>query len=467
MVEGFLTAAHIDVTVDNVVVDVFKAPRVPEKVQAFMDAQEKWVRGRVARNNGRDPFFRQVGLLMKQYDGLRAGYAAQVPHVRARGNWAFQLLNGVGDFFDIIPAVDRSSRVDWLKLSREEAEHLHARSTHCSALVKVTPDYSELLYGHSSWWRYSNTNRIMKHYRFAFSDPSTAAQEISFSSYPGYLESLDDFYMLGSGIGWTQTSLAVMNHSLYDDHVKPESLLAWQRVRVASAMAHTAPEWAETFAKEASGTYSNQYMIIDFKLFEPKQPLPDDLFWVVEEVPGMVVAKDQTERLRQGYFSSYNIPFYPSVYDATGYPEMRAKHGTFWTFDLNVRAMQFRRDQGKVRGLDGLKEILRYNDFEKDALSFDGQRQNPLYAICSRGDLSDSGAASFGCYDTKVTNDRLVKNLQAEILNGPTRSHSLPTFSWSQFPKDRHEGLPQSYEFGFISTRPTAVGPSDAAQAEE
>ena len=41
-------------------------------------------------------------------------------------------------------------------------------------------------------------NRIFKHYHFAF-QAKTGANRISFSSYPGYLESLDDFYMMDAG----------------------------------------------------------------------------------------------------------------------------------------------------------------------------------------------------------------------------------------------------------------------------
>ena len=63
-----------------------------------------------------------------------------------------------------------------------------------------------------------------------------------------------DFYMMDSGLGMVQTSNGVMNHSLYD-LITTSSLLAWQRVRVASAMASTGKEWWEAFKTHASGTY--------------------------------------------------------------------------------------------------------------------------------------------------------------------------------------------------------------------
>ena len=62
-----------------------------------------------------------------------------------------------------------------------------------------------------------------------------------------------DFYMMDSGLGMVQTSLGVMNNTLLD-LITPHSLLAWQRVRVASAIAKTGEEWYTTFKTHASGT---------------------------------------------------------------------------------------------------------------------------------------------------------------------------------------------------------------------
>ena len=51
-----------------------------------------------------------------------------------------------------------------------------------------------------SWYMYSAMNRIYKHYAFKVSAPGRstlpANKVMSFSSYPGYLSSLDDFYII-------------------------------------------------------------------------------------------------------------------------------------------------------------------------------------------------------------------------------------------------------------------------------
>jgi hypothetical protein len=68
------------------------------------------------------------------------------------------------------------------------------------------------------------------------------------------------------------------------------------------------------------------------------------------------------------------------------------------SLQVSPRANIFRRDQGNVHALDDLKHLMRYNDFENDALS-NGQ---PVASVCSRGDLAKKGAIPKGCYDTKV-----------------------------------------------------------------
>lgn len=72
------------------------------------------------------------------------------------------------------------------------------------------------------------------------------------ASFPGILSSLDDFYLLGTGLFVTQTTNNVFNASLFS-LVTPAALLAWQRVRVAHALACTGKQWAQIFSKHNSG----------------------------------------------------------------------------------------------------------------------------------------------------------------------------------------------------------------------
>ena len=52
----------------------------------------------------------------------------------------------------------------------------------------------------------------------------------------------------------------------------------------------------------ATGTYNNQYMIIDLKKVQLGDQLANGTLWIIEQIPGLVVGTDQTAILRNGLF---------------------------------------------------------------------------------------------------------------------------------------------------------------------
>ena len=163
-------------------------------------------------------------------------------------------------------------------------------------------------------------------------------------------------------------------------------------------------------------------------------------------MPGHTASADQTNVLRMGgFWPSYNVPFYKSIYDISGNAAAAAKFGPEKSYSLAPRAKIFRRDAQKVESFPDYRDILRYNDFKNDKYS----NNNPWNAICSRGDLSNSPTPS-GCYDTKVTHVQAAKNMEAWALSGPTLSHDLPEFKWRDFSDQPHYGLPEVFSNRFI-----------------
>ena len=152
--------------------------------------------------------------------------------------------------------------------------------------------------------------RMMKHYHTPLHDASIKAHKVSFSSYPGMLESLDDFYMMDSGLAMVQTTNSMMNTTLYDvdNNTSPRtSVLAWQRVRVASLLAGNGPEWHANMGTMNSGTYENQYMVVDFNLYLPSSPLRDMTLTIGEQTPGLYEWTDQTTTLARGYCTVFTV----------------------------------------------------------------------------------------------------------------------------------------------------------------
>jgi hypothetical protein len=246
----------------------------------------------------------------------------------------------------------------------------------------------------------------------------------------------------------------IYNATLWDLCV-PESLLAWHRVRSANQLANSGPEWFEIVSRYNSGTYNNQYMLLDTKLFTPGQALQDNTLFVVEQVPGLVSGQDATRELERGYFSSFNVPYIHEIYDAAGYLSVDTKNNAlpYTEYQMAPRSSIFRRDQSMGETLEGMQKVMRENDFQTDPLS----HGSPWDAICARGDLDTSTDNPYGGggYDTKVTSVSMVTDtaaaggMRCSIVNGPTSQGQAP-FQWSTSGlDDRHMGQPDLWEFEF------------------
>ncbi|ESO88915.1 hypothetical protein LOTGIDRAFT_205711 [Lottia gigantea] len=452
--EGILTARSISQHIQNIRDVIFRIKDrsiIEEKLKEYFNKQDKWMRSMIEDKSPQDGFWRHVYYILSQLDGLIAGYQAArelKPSLPKLEEYDFQMLNSNGDIFDLINIVHPEAIPDWRKMNRQEAVqyvHTHGR---CSAMVKVLGAYENIYMSHSTWFNYGATYRIFKHWNFNIRDTQTSSKRLSFSSYPGFLISVDDFYILSSKMVMLQTTNNLFNKTLYK-YCKPESLLAWHRVRIANMMANSGKQWAVSFSRYNSGTYNNQYMIVDLKNIHLNKAIEDNALWIIEQIPGLVSSTDVTPILRTGYWPSYNVPFFEEVYNKSGYPEFVAKHGIDLSYQLAPRAKIFRRDEGKVTDLETFKHIMRYNDFKTDPYS----ESDPCNSVCCRGDLEKS-PNTMGCYDTKVTDFKMALNLQADVINGPTLGSDLPPFKWTSEFNQSHVGLPSFYNFSFIPTTP-------------
>jgi hypothetical protein len=74
-------------------------------------------------------------------------------------------------------------------------------------------------------------------------------------------------------------------------------VLEWARNNLANALASTSAEWVDIFSREASGTYTNMWMVLDTNRFVPgaPAPLPPGTLLVAEEMPGHIAVHDRSE----------------------------------------------------------------------------------------------------------------------------------------------------------------------------
>lgn len=85
-------------------------------------------------------------------------------------------------------------------------------------------------------------------------------------------------------------------------------------------MAKTGVQWVSLFSEMNSGTNNAQYMVLDYSIFTPGNPLKSGTFHVVEQIPGLIVKEDMTQHLQNvGFWASYNRPYFPQVRGETGH----------------------------------------------------------------------------------------------------------------------------------------------------
>jgi hypothetical protein len=122
------------------------------------------------------------------------------------------------------------------------------RKSHCSAALRIAPDLSDILIGHSTWCNYDSMIRIFKHYNLQYSTPQVS----SFSSYPGTVSSIDDYYMLQT-MSVMETTNAVLKLNV--SAISPVGTVpTFIRAQVANTLANGGRHWTEIFARENSGT---------------------------------------------------------------------------------------------------------------------------------------------------------------------------------------------------------------------
>ncbi|XP_039094570.1 putative phospholipase B-like 2 [Hyaena hyaena] len=432
-----------------------------EKLKSFLETNLEWMQEQMELNKG-SSYWHQVRLTLLQLKGLEDSYESSVTFPTGRFTvkpLGFLLLQLSGDLEDLEPA-----------LNKTKTKHVMGSGS-CSALIKLLPGQSDLLIAHNTWSSYQNMLRVIKKYWFQFREdpqvnsPLAPGNKLVFSSYPGTLFSCDDFYIVGSGLVALETTIGNRNPVLWK-YVQPrDCVLEWVRNVVANRLALDGDAWADIFQKFNSGTYNNQWMIVDYKAFVPGGPSPRRrVLTVLEQIPGMVVVADKTSELyEKTYWASYNIPYFERVFNASGMQALVAQYGDWFSYDGSPRAQIFRRNQSLVRDLDSMIRLMRYNDFLHDPLSLCKAcrpQANAENAISARSDLNPANGSypfqalqqrSHGGIDVKVTSMARAKDFRLVAASGPTWDQ-LPPFQWSTSPFSGllHMGQPDLWKFSPI-----------------
>lgn len=506
LAEGYLTAKRIVQQMYNV---VWTKPRQDPYIYEFLSSQYNYMRTNSNSRWREDSFWFQVGLSLARLDGLmdglKARQAKEIENLRTSGRQPIEIDDAMWPFYPVTymsiyelnsntelgeivgslakdgESVNTGRHTGGDEPSAELADlrlkpHEMAEETKCSSLVKLlnieNPEEADIIVSHNTWTSYSEMLRIYKTLNFDHvAHPSFVSRRFNMASYPGYLSSTDDWLtMRDTGILVTETTNECISNKRLRKYVVPNSVTTVIRSVIASVMASSGSQWFETFSRENSGTYNNQWIVVDYARFREwkRSPLAEatDILWIGEQAPGLLISKDMTAHLWEtSYWASYNRPYFSEIADVSGYSVASKLKGEWYHHQKCPRARMFTALHSAVTDIDSMKAIMTLNRWDVMNATYLHTHTCPKNQIAGRYDIdahldvnSDDfkkcgPVMAYGALDCKITNSDLMNQDSVLFVSAPLWNNSVPAFDWSTYPvseADAHWGHPEVWNFDFV-----------------
>ncbi|OHT16034.1 Phospholipase B-like protein C [Tritrichomonas foetus] len=442
--EGFLAQSQI-FDAFNLYLDSIFGNRSNPYPQNFIDYMTENM-NYALEHFSQDPNY---NIFLQMFNGLSDGYNTKAFEKCRDSSQCNQNITKVllwsyssnGDLIDILPMLGLMKYSD----------HKRAR---CTAFIKLLPDFSDIYMSHNTWTDYRQLHAVMKKIHLPIDYFN--AKTVILSTRIGMVGSVDDFYVSDSNLMVFETSLLNMNETLLKSYVHPKRLNYWVRANTAMFVAQNGTHWIDIFMKDNSGTYNNDYYIIDVNKFTPGEKPTKDLVWLVEQTPSDIIYKsDVTQNLTtKGHIASFNVPVSSEIYDLMDYKSRADIDVLYVPFFENCRYLISEREMPKVENFEDFKQIGRFNQYLTDPVS----NGNPLATIAARNELNTSLENDDffeGALDNKVcrASDVFTK-FMVHVINSPTNSvkDNVPvfTFNFDRLKNYPHDGLPETFDFQYI-----------------
>jgi hypothetical protein len=411
-----------------------------------------------------------VSLVQAQTDGLLEGYKSYGSGLELLNLAQIYFINADGEVPELLTVFkERAAKMnqysfkeDDTKLSKKYLknhfgtdDHQMAwnklmSESHCTAIIKLLKDSNNsiknIFIGHTTWDSYSEMHRIMKRYKFDYTlNGKKKDIEITFSSYPGTLTSTDDFYILNRKIVITETTLEMLKRSVYDKINSDTHVPNYIRISVAHRLATSGKDWTEIFKQNNSGTYNSQWMIIDTNALAANNPTYEGLFHVLEQSPGLIVVEDKSADLhKDGYWGSFNRPYFKEICDNSGFTEMLQTYGLNYSYNENPRAQLIISYIHNVTDMAAFKNLMQFNK--------NSNGTDYINTIAPRFDLAFESyiKKTSGAIDSKVVSLEMIKESNIDAISGPSRANGAKTFDFTEWPNVPSFGLPKRWSFDWV-----------------
>jgi hypothetical protein len=175
-------------------------------------------------------------------------------------------------------------------------------------------------------------------------------------------------------------------------------------------------------------------------------------------MPGIALKRDMTDVfVRQGYWPSFNTPYFDEIFNIAGYPQKIidvGANGSWYSYYNCSRYQIFARDAPKVETYAQFKALMYRNDYENDPLS----NGDPAQQIMSRYDLRRDNLSwgeprSHGGIDLKTTSVlRSLAFLGFDAIAGPEHEIQAPfEFGKGRFAHLNYDGIPALSNFSWTT----------------
>ena len=109
-------------------------------------------------------------------------------------------------------------------------------------------------------------------------------------------------------------------------------------------------------------------------------------------------------------------------------------------YDSDPRGIIYARYNSSILTIDDMKVWLIKNE-----------EDDPRKGIAPRYDLAEKGPSAFGLTDCKIVAAETERKNFIWAISGPSRSGDrFPAFSWSNWTKVPHNGMPMNWNFDWV-----------------
>jgi hypothetical protein len=150
--EGYLTSELIWMSWNSTVQTMVPNRIIKPEVYDYFRLNWKWMKKTVREKKG-DKYWEQVNLIVHQIEGIHKGYTTAIKNSNSSSLSILSLddiiiLNSDGDMGTLV-------NLFYTEEERNGIAFQYPLNTHCSVLIKLMDDYSDLYCGHTTWGSYA------------------------------------------------------------------------------------------------------------------------------------------------------------------------------------------------------------------------------------------------------------------------------------------------------------------------